>query len=111
MMPTTTGPQMMSGMEMSMLLWIIPAILLSLLVIGACVWLILRSMKKQGISPKQSGDQPQDAYPIYEQGYQAEQPPAEKPSQEAGQLYSFTEPTSQYEEPQVQYPQIVSSEH
>jgi cytochrome c-type biogenesis protein CcmH/NrfF len=71
MMPTT-GPQMMFGMGVSMLLWIVPAMLLSLLVIGACVWLILRLLKKQGISP---------------------------------------EPTPQYEEPQVQYPQIVSSEH
>lgn len=110
MMPTT-GPQMMFGMGVSMLLWIVPAMLLSLLVIGACVWLILRLLKKQGISPKQYAHQSQDAYLTYEQGYQAEQPPAETTSQDAGQCYPFPEPTPQYEEPQVQYPQIVSSEH
>lgn len=110
MMPMM-GPQMMFGMGMSMLLWIVPAILLAFLVIGACVWLVLHLLKKQGISAKPYGDQLQDAYSTYEQGYQAEQPLAQKTSQEAEEFYPFSEPTPQYEEPQVQYPQSVSSEH
>lgn len=108
MMPTM-GPGVMFGMEVSMLLWIVLATLVSLLVIGACVWLALSLLKKQRISPKQYSDQPQDAYPTYERGYQAEQPSAET-YQEAGEFHSYSEPRPQYEQPQAQYPQAVSSE-
>lgn len=105
MMPTME-PEMMFGMETSLLLWIALAILVFLLVAGTCVWLMLSLRKKQRLAPGWSRSRPQDAFPAYERGYEAEQPAAAI-SQEAEQGYSFSEP---YEQPQAQYPQTVSAE-
>ena len=109
-MMQTMGPRVMFGMEVSILLWIVLATLVSLLVIGACVWLALSLLKKQRISPKPNSDQPQDAYPTYEErDYQAEQPSAET-YQEDGEFHLYSKPTTQYEQPQAQNTQAISLE-
>ena len=83
-------PNMMSGMGASMFIWIVVIMLISLLIIGACAWLVARLLNKQKTSTKQHIPQPRDAYEEYEKGY----PPQEESLgtyQEGERNYAYPE--------------------
>jgi len=108
MMPNM-GPGIQSGMGTPLLFWVVLATLVSLLVIGACIWLAARLLKKQRTASIYYAPQPQDAYHNYERGYHAEQP-AEDTYQEEGQSYSYPKTMPPYEQPQAQYSHTRGSE-
>ncbi len=101
-------PNMMFGIGAYVVFWTMVGTLLCLLLIGACTWLVVNLLKKQRTPPMHYTPQPQDAYQDYQQGYQPQQQPPET-YQEGGQHYPY--PLPQYEQPQAQYPQMVSPEH
>lgn len=103
-------PGIQFGLGTPILFWVILATLVSLLVIGACIWLGVSFLKKQRTSSIHYAPQPQDAYHNYEQGYHPEQP-LEETYQEEEQSYPDPKPTPQYEQPQVQYSHTRGSEH
>lgn len=98
---------MMSGMGTYPLFWIGIIVLLVLLLASICIGLLVNWLKNQRASLRHYTPQPQDSYQEYEQGYQPQQQPPET-YQEGEHLYSY--PQSQYEQPQVQNPQVMSSE-
>lgn len=109
MMPNM-GPEIQSGMGTPLLFWVVLAVLVSLLVIGACIWLAARFLNRQRTASIHNAPQPQDAYHHYEQGYHPEQP-AEETYQKEEQSYPYPKPMPPYEQPQAQYSHASGSEH
>jgi hypothetical protein len=94
-------PNMMSGMGTSMFFWIVLGTVVSLLLIGACIWFAVSWMKKHNAPTTYYTPQPRDAYEEYEQGYQPQQQPPEF-YQEGDQDYSYP----QHEQAQTQYQEM-----
>ena len=94
-------PNMMFGMDAFMFFWVALVTLISLLLIGACIWFIVSRLKKQKTPTPQYTPQPRDAYEEYEQGYRPQQQPLET-YQEGDRSY----PYPQNEQVQTQYQEM-----
>ncbi len=94
---------MMSGPGMfAMMLWMPIGILLCVILVAVAIWLLAGFLNRKQMPTLPYAPPRQDAYYIYEQGYQPQQRETGS-SQEGGQQYPYPQP--QYEQPQVQYPQ------
>ena len=102
-------PNMMFGMETYMFFWIVLVTLISLLIIGACIWFAVSRLNKQKTSTRHYTPQPRDAYEEYEQGYQPQQQPPEtyETYQESGQRYAYP----QNEQGQTQHQEMEQIQH
>ncbi len=99
-------PNMMFGMDAYMFFWVVLLTVVCLLLIGACIWIIVRGLKKQKTPTTHYTPQPRDAYEEYEQGYQPQQQPPET-YQEGGRDYSYP----QNEQGQTQHQEMEQIQH
>lgn len=98
---------MMLNVGVSSSIWIVPGILFCLLLVGLFTWLFVGRLNRQRALATQDTPQPYDVSQAYEHGYQPQQQ-APATYQEGEQLSLFSQ--AQYEQPQVQYPEVMSSQ-
>ena len=91
-------------------LWVTLVIVLGMLLLGACLWLVMRWLKGRKAALRQNTPQPHESveiWPLYELGYQAQQSTQEM-DQEGGRTFqSFP---SQREQHRIQQDEIMSSQ-